>query len=65
VKLSEGKPLIGLEFGFCQSRTSVVERISRYVLAGAWLPAGHRRGLRIVKRRKRAGISAIVSETEE
>jgi hypothetical protein len=30
VKLSEGKPLVGLEFGLDQRRTPVLERFGRY-----------------------------------
>jgi hypothetical protein len=65
MKLVEGKLLLGFEFGLIQSRAPVVAGSGRYKLAGARFPAVRRRGLGIVKRGKRKGVSASVSETEE
>jgi hypothetical protein len=65
MKLVEGKHLLGLEFGHGRSRAPVIKCFGRYKLTGVRFPVARRRGLRNVKRRKRGGVSASVSETEE
>jgi hypothetical protein len=65
VKLIEGKLLLGLELGLSRSRAPVIEWSGRYVLVGARISAVRRRGLRDVKRWKRGGVFASVSETEK
>jgi hypothetical protein len=65
LQLSEGKWSFRVEFGVQQRGGLAVAYSGQYKLAGAQPGAVRRRGPRVVKRKKREGLSASVSETRE
>jgi hypothetical protein len=65
LQLSEGKWSFRVEFGVQQREGLVIAYSSQYKHAGAWPATVRRRGSRVVKRKKKKGISAFVSDSNK
>jgi hypothetical protein len=65
VQLIEGKRLLEVELGINQVRVSVITCFGQYMLAVARPGAVRHRGSRVVKRKKKKGLSAFVSDSNK
>jgi hypothetical protein len=65
VQLIEGKHLLDVELGISQVRASAIACSGQYKLAEARPTTVRRRGSRVVKRKKKKGLSAFVSDSNK
>jgi hypothetical protein len=65
LEISWGKWLLGVKLSVSQARALVIAHSSQYKLAGDRSIAVHRRGSRVVKKKKEEGLSAFVSDSNK
>jgi hypothetical protein len=65
VQLIKGKRLLDVELGINQVRAPAITCLGQYRLAEARPGAVRRRGPRVVKKKKKKGLSAFVSDSNK